>query len=662
MTIQATTPHCDPLIVEGAHFLDTAGRSIILRGVNLGGDCKVPFPYGGTNYPSDFSDHREVSFIGRPFPLEEADAHLGRLRHWGFNVVRLLTTWEAVEHAGPGIYDEAYLDYLVEVCRRAGEHGLYVFVDFHQDVWSRMTGGSGAPGWTFEAVGLDFTRFHAADAAHVMQNVYDYAKGGWQDAYPQMSWGANHRLPPTGIMWTLFWTGRIFTPQLEVEGRNVQDFLQGRYLGAMDAVARRVAHLPNVIGFDTLNEPVTGWMGRSLGYRHVAPTAENPLRPRIGLAMSPLDCLLAARGVSVEVPLVERDPITGALSADRHKLVNAAGVPIWMDGVECPFERAGAYRLEGGRAVDVRDDFFQRDAGRVYNVADDAYRPLFEDVARTIRVHNPYWAIFAELEPYAGLSGKGFPDVMPERSVNASHWYDFSILYTKRFSPDAAYDFSTGETAYGRDALRDVYCDRLGQIMEHAERFSAEGAPTLIGEFGIPYDLEHGAAFAAWRAGDRSETPWEQHIGALSLMYEAMDALKIHSTQWNYTASNRNDLMIGDGWNQEDLSIFSVDQMERPEDPDSGGRAVAGFCRPYVRRAAGVLQDMRFDTDSAIFECRIAAGQGDSPSEIYIPRFHFGENPLFEIVSGDCVVDYDATAQVAYVQGKGELHLRVSSR
>ena len=32
---------------------------------------------------------------------------------------------------------------LAEVCRRAGEHGLYVFVDFHQDVWSRMTGGDG---------------------------------------------------------------------------------------------------------------------------------------------------------------------------------------------------------------------------------------------------------------------------------------------------------------------------------------------------------------------------------------------------------------------------------------------------------------------------------------------------------------------------------------
>jgi hypothetical protein len=42
---------------------------------------------------------------------------------------------------------------------------LHVFVDFLQDFWSRMSGGDGPPGWTFKAVGLDFTKFDAADAA-----------------------------------------------------------------------------------------------------------------------------------------------------------------------------------------------------------------------------------------------------------------------------------------------------------------------------------------------------------------------------------------------------------------------------------------------------------------------------------------------------------------
>ncbi|MGZ5934847.1 MAG: cellulase family glycosylhydrolase, partial [Rhizomicrobium sp.] len=207
------------LDMKGRWFVDESGRRVILRGVNLGGDCKVPWPDGGTEHPSDFSDHRIVSFIGRPFPLAEADEHLARLKHWGFNCLRLLTTWEAVEHAGPGQYDEAYLDYFAEVSRRAGKFGLYVFIDFHQDVWSRMSGGDGAPGWTFEAVGLDFTKFHAAGAAHVMQHKYDYAKGGRQeDRYPQMSWSSNYRLPANAIMWTLFFAGRDMTPDFKIDG------------------------------------------------------------------------------------------------------------------------------------------------------------------------------------------------------------------------------------------------------------------------------------------------------------------------------------------------------------------------------------------------------------------------------------------------------------
>ncbi len=64
-------------------------------------------------------DHASVTFVGRPFPLEEAHEHFCRLRRWGLtfstyickwfvfiyfssmNVVRFLVTWEAVEHAGP---------------------------------------------------------------------------------------------------------------------------------------------------------------------------------------------------------------------------------------------------------------------------------------------------------------------------------------------------------------------------------------------------------------------------------------------------------------------------------------------------------------------------------------------------------------------------------
>ena len=51
----------------------------------------------------------------------------------------------------------------------------------------------------------------------------------------------------------------------------------------------------------------------------------------------------------------------------------------------------------------------------------------------------------------------------------------------------------------------------------------------------------YGEAYAAWDRGER-EGIWAKHEAALTAMYDALDQLQLHSTQWNYTASNRNDL------------------------------------------------------------------------------------------------------------------------
>lgn len=137
-------------------FVDEKGRTLLLRGVNLAGSTKIPsIPNGATHLGKGTEwrtgkQHRNVSFIGRPFPLEEADEHLSRLRAWGLTFVRFLVTWEAIEHAGPGLYDMDYIDYVVKVVRKMKHYGISCFIDPHQDVWSRFTGGDGAPGWTLE--------------------------------------------------------------------------------------------------------------------------------------------------------------------------------------------------------------------------------------------------------------------------------------------------------------------------------------------------------------------------------------------------------------------------------------------------------------------------------------------------------------------------------
>ena len=131
-----------PLIYEnGTWKMKENGRVIRFRGVNL--PAKLPLNLD------------PISFVDNPFPLKEAPEHFHRLSNFGFNVVRLTVTWEAVMHKGPGIIDDSYLTYFRNLVDVAHNYGIYVIVDPHQDVWSRFTGGDGAPLWTLSVCGFN---------------------------------------------------------------------------------------------------------------------------------------------------------------------------------------------------------------------------------------------------------------------------------------------------------------------------------------------------------------------------------------------------------------------------------------------------------------------------------------------------------------------------
>ncbi|SDT90175.1 cellulase family glycosylhydrolase [Halopseudomonas salegens] len=617
------------LDIRGNQFVDRLGRHVILRGVNFAADTKVPLtPDQRTFVPADFSDHRTVSFVGRPAPLEELDIHLDRLAHWGFNCLRLITTWEAVEHAGPGQYDEEYLDYFAEVCRRAGARGFYVFVDFHQDVWARMSGGDGAPGWTFEVAGLDFTKFDKADAALLMQKRYDPSKGGRQESYPSMSWGRNYAMPANGIMWTLFFAGSIFAPSARVGNENIGDYLQRHYLGSMRALAERVADQEHVVGFDTLNEPGTGYVGKLL---------EQDLTFGGGLRWTPLHGLASASGAAQKLPVLAHDK-----SVVGEVTVNAAGESIWLPGFEDPFRKAGVWGFdEMGRAVALKSDHFTKIDGREIDINRDIMAPFFNRVALAVRQVRPDWLIFAEVSPFALAAGNGFPSGCPDKTVNASHWYDLTSLVLKSFSAEKMVNLLTGQVSTGREQIEASYKEQMQQIKAAGDQLNG-GAPTLIGEFGIPYDMNGEAAYKRWAQGERAADVWSAQTEALNLMYNAIDQLLLSSTQWNYTLGNRNDAMIGDGWNQEDLSIWSSDQHDASVDElDSGARALHGFCRPYVKACQGKLLSQRFDKTAASFEAEIEVDAAiEAPTEIYVPAVQFPNGITISLGSSSAEVKH----------------------
>ncbi len=599
---------------EGPWFRDEHGRALILRGVNLGGSSKAPFgPKGPSHVREGFFDHRSVSFVGRPFPLAEADEHLRRLHAWGFRFLRFLITWEAVEHAGPGQYDYAYIDYVAEVVRRAGEHGINVFIDPHQDAWSRFTGGDGAPGWTLEAVGMQPEKLVETGAA-VVHNQHP-------GQFPRMIWPTNYAKLGAATMFTLFFAGSDFAPNLCINGQSVQEYLQAHYIEAVRQVALAVKNLPNVAGFDTLNEPTTGYIGRS--------DLTQPFGVLLkGYSPSPLQSWALGEGIPQEVEVWDTG-LTGP-KLQRRETLNEAGARLWREGCRDVWRAHGVWDVDSqGKPYLIEPDYFSRAAGRKV-VFGDYIKPFAIRYTEAIRSINPDWIIFFE-NAVDDETPPRWSEEDPTNIAYAPHWYDGMTLFTKSFNPWLGVD-TTGEKTklvVGPGKVRKSFADQLGQIKRMAQT-RLGGVPTLLGEFGIPFDLN---GKRAYRSGNFSK-----QAQALDASFCALEANLLSGTLWNYTADNTN--AHGDQWNEEDLSIFSRDQQTDPEDINSGGRALEAGVRPYAVATAGEPLAMSFDRKRKLFVFEFRHDPAiREPSEFYVPNLQYPRGYRVILSDGEYWVD-----------------------
>ncbi len=605
------------LKTEGHWFVDREGNRILLRGVNLGGSSKVPLG-GETHLPANFGPN--VSFVGRPFPLTEADEHFTRLRHWGFNCLRLLTTWEAIEHSGSGNYDIAYLDYFEKLVEIAGEYGFWIFVDPHQDVWSRATGGDGAPHWLFEKVGMDYRTFDRAEAALTMQ-------GNYPENYPPMSWTSNYNRFATATMFTLFFGGRKFATSLEIDGLNVQDYLQHHYIGAIETLAERLAGFDHVIGFDSMNEPHNGY----IGYPDIRDLPEIPIP---GKVFSPFEAMQAAAGLSVKVK--EYGIKLFNLRPLREVMLNPEGVSIWIDDDMDLWRNEGIWKLTSRNPEVLKPHHFWVENFIFFR---DFIRPFAVDYIERLRALRDDWIFFLEGNPVEGKVQWHRSD--PRGVVNASHWYDTLTLFTRKFQTLYNVDLEHRRPVLFKRGIRRLFRRQLEDHILDSQQIHG-GIPTFIRECGLPFNLQGGKSFVT---GDFSSQE-----AALTFYYELMDELLLHTTLWNYTSDNCN--KWGDNWNLEDLSIFSRDQGQS-SNLDSGGRAIKGFCRPYPRKFKGNL--LGFEFRKGRFNLKIDF-ENDGFVEIFLPSQHFSD---FSIECGSCI--YEKGDDMVRVSGNGKVRIVIRS-
>jgi len=611
------------LRIENEWFIDENGRVVLLRGVNLGGNSKIPFtPNGATYIKTEFRDHEKVSFVGRPFPLKEADEHFKRLKHWGFNCLRFLITWEAIEHQGPKQYDKEYLDYVEEILKIASGHGFYTFIDPHQDVWSRMSGGDGAPCWTFEKVGLDFTKFDSSEAAYVMQYRYD---SNDLKKYHAMYWPGNASRLASGTMWTLFFGGSDFAPSCKVNGMNAQDYLQYHYFEAFKQVALRLKDDPNILGFDTLNEPSQGWIGIKVDGSYI----EN-FSDVLGHAFTPIDAMLTGAGYSRTIGY--REIKRFGIKETRKDLLNPNSVSAWLEGSEDIWRREGIWGLDNdGKPIILKNDHFMYKKGIKVDIYKDLLSPFFMEYSAVVRSVMPKAIIFFEGPAEKILRGEEVNLNVPKNVVNASHWYDVATIGTKKPMLKANFNLMTGKPVVGKGNVQEMFIKQL-ETIKSLSKTKYGGIPTLIGEFGLAYDLNEKEAYKKFKT--EPETAWEKHVKALTMYYNAMDTNLLHCTQWNYTADNNNEW--GDLWNLEDLSIFSKDQQVDLNDINSGGRAIKGFCRPHFIHCAGIPIKMEFNMKEGIFNFEFDGNPSiNAPTIIHVPKIQYPKGYMIKVSEGE---------------------------
>ncbi|TXT66605.1 MAG: hypothetical protein BAJALOKI3v1_20068 [Promethearchaeota archaeon] len=635
------------LKIDNEWFIDNKGRKVLLRGVNLGGSSKVPtIPNGATHIPTDFSNHQNVSFINRPFPLDEAEEHFSRLKHWGFNCLRFLITWEAIEHEGPNQYDREYIKYLIEVLEIAKKFDFYIFIDPHQDVWSRMTGGDGAPGWIFKKLGLDITKLDESEAAFTMQKRYDPSV---PSSYPPMCWSSNAVRFANGTMWTLFFGGNDFALSVKIDGKNAQDYLQEHYINSILQIVKELNHNSHIIGYDSLNEPEKGWIGK-----RVDGSGEETISDYRGHVFTPFEAMITAAGFSREIGFNEVKGV--GIKETRRDILNKDNTSCWLNDEYDIWRNEGVWKIdEVGDPQIIDNSHFRNVNGKKIEFHRDYLSPFIRKFADKVREIDSDAIIFFEGHPGSTMS-KSLPKFkLPNNVVHAGHWYDAATLVTKRPFLRANYDITRDKLVIGKQNVQKMFTHQLKLIKE----FAKGEYPTLIGEFGLHYDIKNKKAYKKVRK--KPIKAWKTHVKALDMYYNALDANLIHATQWNYTADNNN--RWGDKWNLEDLSIFSRDQQFNPDDINSGGRAIRGFCRPHLLRCAGEPLKMTFNKKKGEFHFQFQAiPLIKAPSLFYIPKIQYPDGYSIHSNIEDIRHEIDGQTLKVWVEGDAIIELLIRKK
>jgi hypothetical protein len=444
-----------------------------------------------------------------------------------------------------------------------------------------------------EKLGMNVDLMDSTGAAVTRQRYSSHHNG---KPYPKMLWPSNYNRYAASTMFTLFYAGRTYAPDLNINGENVQDWLQNRYIDALRHAQRRLKNCAAIKGWGSMNEPHQGL----IGHRNLEKSEDIfiPTGPR----PSPWQFIKAASGYSQKIPVYA---LLGKWISG-YETFNPEKVSLFKEGFCCPWKQAGVWQDDGGTPSLLKKDYFAMYQGRPSVFTDDFLKPFQIKFINAMKEADEKSLFFIEGLPSCTKEGShpSWSENDPSNVVNAFHWYDGFSLFTKTFRSWFTVDVSTEKIVLSRKKAIKSFAKCLAKGIGHTKQKMA-GMPCLLGEFGLAFDINK-------RKGLKTGN-FKLHEEALSMYYDAVDANLLHSTLWNYTASNT--VEYGDRWNDEDLSIFSQGKE----------RAAAGWKRPYPVATAGKPVFFSWDKKRRKLNFHFNADKNiKAPTIIYLPAETFG--------------------------------------
>jgi hypothetical protein len=166
-------PNGNGIFKRGSWFSDDNGRYLLFRGVNFGSRSKLP-PY----LPIAPLESKSISQVDLKKEIENVKKELDLMKHLGFNIVRLLISWKALEprpNPDPNALlpeGRVYLSKVKEIVDELYARQIHVILDFHQDIAHEAYGGDGFPDWAL-----------AVDEKHPRRENANLKDKRWQIKY-----------------------------------------------------------------------------------------------------------------------------------------------------------------------------------------------------------------------------------------------------------------------------------------------------------------------------------------------------------------------------------------------------------------------------------------------------------------------------------------------